>query len=165
MLTIPKIVERDEQPYVAITAKIPMREIGPSARSLHPEVSRWLNAHGTRSSGAPFFRYVVIDMERLLEIEFGFPTSATVAGDERVQAGVLPAGRYASLTHFGPYDQLYDANGALIRWAADQGIRFDVTETPAGDRFGCRLEIYETDPGEQPDPAKWETEVAIRLID
>ena len=165
MLTVPKIAERGEQPYVAITATIPMREIGPSAQSLLPEVFGWLAARGIRPAGAPFFRYVVIDMAHLLEIEFGVPTSGTVAGDGRVHSGVLPAGRYASLVHRGHYDELYDANAVLIGWAKERGIRWDSAETPAGERFGCRIETYFTDPREEPDPTKWETEVAIRIAD
>jgi effector-binding domain-containing protein len=74
-------------------------------------------------------------------------------------------GRYATLVHRGPYDKLYDANAALIDWAKERGIRWDVSETEAGDQFGCRLEIYLSDPKTGPDPEKWETEVAIRLAD
>src|SRR5262249_59166819 len=105
----------------------------------------------------------LIDMARQLEIEFGVPTNKPVAGDERVHPAILPAGRYASLVHWGPYEQLYDANAALIGWAKERGVKWDVAATPEGDRFGCRLEIYRTDPREEPDPAKWETEVAIRV--
>ena len=165
MLTMPKIIERIEQPYVAITAKVTMREIGPSAETLLPEVFGWLEQRGITPAGAPFFKYNVIDMERQLEIEFGVPTSAVVAGDARVHAGRLPAGRYASLVHRGPYDALYDANAALIRWAKERGIHFDVEKTEAGDKFGSRLEIYRTDPRKEPDPANFETEVAIRVAD
>ena len=34
-----------------------------------------------------------------------------------------------------------------------------------GDAFGARLESFLTNPDEEPDRAKWETEVAIRLAD
>jgi hypothetical protein len=49
--------------------------------------------------------------------------------------------------------------------AKERGIKWNVSETRAGDRFGCRLEIYFTDPKTEPDPEKWETEVAIRVAD
>jgi effector-binding domain-containing protein len=165
MLTMPKIVGRADQPYVAITSKVTMREIGPAAQTLLPEVFAWLRQRGIAPGGAPFFKYNVIDMERQLEIEFGVPTNAMIAGDARVRPGRLPAGRYASLAHRGHYDELYDANAVLIGWANERGIRFDMEKTDAGDKFGCRLEIYRTDPREEPDPAKWETEVTIRVAD
>lgn len=165
MLSMPRIVERAEQPYVAIISNVTMPEIGRTARTLLPEVFGWLRLHGIAPGGAPFFRYNVIDMDRQLEIEFGVPTDGIIPTDERVRPGSLPAGRYASLVHRGPYDGLYEANAVLIGWAKERGIRFDVQKTAAGDKFGCRLEIYLTDPQREPDPANWETEVAIRVAD
>jgi hypothetical protein len=56
-----------------------------------------------------------------------------------------------------------DANAALINWAKKRTIKWDMSETEAGDQFGCRLEIYLTDPKTEPDPEKRETEVTTRL--
>jgi effector-binding domain-containing protein len=163
MITSPKIVERSEQPYVAIKAVVTMKELGAVAGKFLGEVFGWVGGHGLTPAGAPFFKYNVVDMEHGLEVEFGVPTAKSVAGDDRVVASVLPAGRYASLILRGPYEKLYDANAALFDWIEEQGLKMDVQESPKGDRFGCRLEIYLTDPGVEKDPAKLETEVAIKL--
>jgi len=165
MLTLPKIVDRGEQPYIGIVAKVAMRDIGPTAQTLLPEVYGWLARRGIAPAGAPFFKYNVIDMARELEIAFGVPTREAVVGDGRVAPGRLPAGRYGSLVFRGPYEELYDANAILIGWAKERGIRWDSEETAAGERFACRLEIYRTNPAEEPDPTKRETEVAIRVAD
>ena len=58
---------------------------------------------------------------------------------------------------------LYDATAALLDWAAGQGLAWDVTETEDGDRWGARLEIYESDPAQEPDMDKWVTDLAFRL--
>jgi effector-binding domain-containing protein len=163
MITSPKVVERGEQPYVAVKSVVSMKEIGAVAGKFLGEVFGWAAGHGLAPAGAPFFKYNAIDMERGLEIEFGVPTANLVTGDDRVIAGVLPAGRYASLVHRGPYEQLLDANAALLDWIKEQGLAMDVSESPQGDRFGGRLEIYLTDPAVEKDPDKWETEVAIKL--
>lgn len=78
---------------------------------------------------------------------------------------VLPGGRYACLTHTGDYGGLVSANAALQDWAAAQGLAFDQHATGRGDAFGGRIESYLTDPAEEPDPSRWETEVAYRLAD
>src|SRR5579872_7462505 len=117
MLTLPKIIDRGEQPYVGIVAKVTMRDIGPTAQKLLPEVYGWLTKRGVTPAGPPFFKYNVIDMARELEIEFGVPTREAVVGDGRVEAGRLPAGRYGSLVFRGRYEELYDANAILIGWA------------------------------------------------
>ena len=86
-----------------------------------------------------------------------------------VISGRLPAGRYATILYRGPYggpdDGLYRANAALIGWGMERGVKWDSEQTPAGERFACRLEIYLIGPQSEPDPAKWETEVAIRVSD
>jgi hypothetical protein len=40
---------------------------------------------------------------------------------------------------------------------------WDVTETEGGQRWGARLEIYESDPALEPDMNQWVTELAFRL--
>jgi effector-binding domain-containing protein len=162
MSTAPAVVTRAEQPYVAIRAWVPMSGIaGMAAR--HPEVFAWLGARGVAPVGAPFFKYNVIDMARELEVEAGVPVAAPVDGDGTVVSGVLPAGRYATLTHVGHPSELADATKELLDWAAGQGLSWDVSPGERGERWGSRLEIYLTDPSVEPDMSKWEAQLAFRL--
>jgi effector-binding domain-containing protein len=163
MLTEPAIIERSAQPYLAIKEHPPMRDIARIAGEVLPELLSWLERNGVAPSGAPFFKYNVIDMTGQLEIEFGIPTATVVSGDSRVLTGVLPAGRYAVVTFRGSYDRLVDANAALLGWLRENRLRPEMKATSTGDRFGCRLEIYHTDPAKEPNPEKWETEIAVQL--
>jgi effector-binding domain-containing protein len=158
----PRIVERPDQPYVAISGQVTMQTVATIADRL-PEVFVWLAEHDLEPAGAPFFRYNLVDMRRQLEVEVGVPVAAAVEGDGEVHAGVLPAGRYATVTHVGHPDELADVTAALLDWAAQQGLRWDMSETAHGQRWGCRLEVYHTDPADEPDMRKWETELAFRL--
>ena len=160
----PSIVERPEQPYVAISGLVTMQTVGAIADRL-PEVFGWLGQRGVEPAGAPFFKYDVIDMERQLEIEVGVPVAAVVKGDGDVLAGILPAGRFATVTHVGHPDRLVDVTSALLDWADEQGLEWDMSETEDGQIWGCRLEVYNTDPAEEPDMHKWETELVFRLAD
>jgi effector-binding domain-containing protein len=161
MKTEPQIVQRAEQPYVAIKASVTMESISAVLPSLHPEMFAWLDAHGVRPAGAPFSKYNVIDMQRAVEIEVGIPVAEAVAGDQRVLPGVLPAGTYARTIYTGHPSGLVDATAALLEWAARQGLPWDVSDTPHGQRWGCRLEVYDTDPREEPDLDKWETQLVF----
>jgi effector-binding domain-containing protein len=76
---------------------------------------------------------------------------------------VLPAGRYATLGYTGHPSGLADATAALLQWAQDEGLAWDVLQTPHGQQWGARLEIYETDPAAEPDMSKWTTRLAFRL--
>jgi effector-binding domain-containing protein len=161
----PQVIERAAQPYVAIRAFVTMQTLGTVLPELLPEVFAWLGARGIPPVDAPFWKYNVVDMDRQLEVEVGVPVAAEMAGDDRVLAGVLPAGMYATLWHTGHPDGLADATATLLSWAADQGLAFDLTETSDGERWGARLEIYETDPAAEPDMNNWQTELAFLLAD
>ncbi len=158
----PRVVERPEQPYAGITGTVTMTTFNEIADRF-PEIFARLADRGVEPAAAPFFRYHVIDMERELQIEIGVPVAAPVADDGPVRAGVLPAGKYVTLTHVGHPDQLVEVTAELLKWAADQNLAFDVEKTERGDRWGSRLEILHTNPAEEPDPAKWRTELAFRL--
>jgi effector-binding domain-containing protein len=164
MTTNLAIEDRTALPYVGIRRTITMQTFAEVADRL-PELFGWLAARGIAPAGAPFFRYVVIDMERELEVEAGVPVAQPVEGEAEVLAGVLPAGRYAVTTHIGHPDELLAVTGAFLEEAGARGLRFDATETERGTRWGCRLELLHTDPAEQPDMNKWETKLAFRLAD
>jgi DNA gyrase inhibitor GyrI len=104
-------------------------------------------------------------MERELEVEVGVPVASSVDGDDRVLAGVIPGGRYGSLVHTGHPSELMDATRVLLEWADKEGLAWDHVETADGDRWTARLELYETDPDDEPDMSKWVTQLAFRLAD
>ncbi len=164
MISEPKLSDRAEQPYVAVRTQATMQQLDTAIPQGIGEVSAWLGKQGVAPSGPPFIRYLVIDMEVLLDIEVGWPVASALPGDGRVSGGVLPAGRYASLVYSG-IDNGIQANWALLKWGAENGLVWDSWTTEKGDAFGARFESFLTNPDEEPDQAKWETEVAIRLAD
>jgi effector-binding domain-containing protein len=162
MSAAPEIVTRAEQPYVAIRAQVSMAELGALAARTG-EVFAWLEARGLAAAGPPFLKYNVIDMTRQLEVEAGVPVAAAVDGDGEVVSGVLPAGRYATVTHVGHPSELLGATKALLDWAASQGLTWDMSRDGDVERWRSRLEISLTDPCQEPDMSKWVTQLAFRL--
>ncbi len=73
MSTAPEITGRAERPYVAVKAQVTMQ----------------------------ILKYNVIDMARQLEIEAGVPVAAAADGGGSMLSGVLPAGRYVTMTYAG----------------------------------------------------------------
>src|SRR5437588_8946263 len=128
----PEIVTRPEQPYAAIRVRVSMADLAAVVPPLNQEVFVWLGKQGTPPAGAPFWKYNVIDMAAKLEIEAGVPVAAAVAGDDRVVTGVLPAGRYATLTHVGHPREPMAATGALLDWAAAQGLTWGMPRRAHG---------------------------------
>jgi effector-binding domain-containing protein len=110
-------------------------------------------------------RYRMIDMTGELKIELGVPVGVPVTASGRIQPGVLPQGRYAVLRHTGPYDGLVASNAALQEWAHEHEVEFDSWVTVDGTAWRGRAEHYLTDPSKEPDPTKWETDVAYLIRD
>jgi effector-binding domain-containing protein len=164
VLAEPEITQRSEQPYAGITAWVTMATLGSVADRI-PEIFGWLGGRGIAPAGPPFFRYHVIDMARQIQVEVGVPVMSPVEDDGDIRAGTLPAGRYAVMTHTGAPDTLMAATAELLAWAEACGLAWDVSQTDAGERWGCRLESYLTNPAEQPDTSQWQTELAFRLAD
>ncbi len=163
-MTEPKIVQREQQPFAAIMLELTQPEIAEKAPHRIDDVLAWLREKGVAPTGAPFFNYVAFAPGGRMTMHVGLPVSEPVEGDGTVIGGVLPGGRYVSLTHTGPYHELMEANMAVDTWARQQGLQFAGEDNPEGFRGATRLEIYHTDPGEHPsgDPV---TEVAFRLAD
>jgi effector-binding domain-containing protein len=164
MITEPKLEPRDEQPYVAIRAKVTMKEMSKVPPQLLEEVFAWMGKREIEPAGPPLLRFLVIDMMRQLEIEAGVPVAAAVSGDDRVQSGILPAGTYATLIYTGVRKGI-EANAALQEWAAKKGIVFQTWEAENGQGWGSRVEFYLTDPDTEPDKKKWQTEVAYLVAE
>lgn len=162
MIGTPKVEDRDEQHFVGIRTQVPMKKFSKVIPQLHGEVFDWLEKQGVTPSGAPFVRFHVINMEAQMDIEMGVPVARPLQGDGQVAAGVIPAGKYASLVYTGLKNGI-KGNGALLDWGAKQGLVWDRWDDENGDAFGGRYESYLTDPAEEPDVTKWDTEVAIRL--
>lgn len=164
MITKPQIEERAEQPYAGIRTLARLDEFGTVIPQLLDEIFDWLAEQDIKPSGPSFMRYHVINMADKMDVELGVPVVSPVSGDGRVSGGALPAGRYASLIYTG-IEYGIKGNAALLEWGAQQNLVWDRWEADNGDGFVARVEFYLTDPDDEPDPAKWETEIAIRIAD
>jgi effector-binding domain-containing protein len=160
-----KLEDRKEQHYVGIRTMAALPELPTVIPDSTREVYGWLGRAGVPPAGMSFIRYHVINMETKLDITLGVPVAKALAGDDRIVSDVLPAGRYATLIYTGDYSGLMGANKVLIDWAQEQGLAWDNWPVENGDAFKSRYESYIRDPGNEPDPAKWVTEVSIKLKD
>ncbi|MEV4220162.1 GyrI-like domain-containing protein [Nonomuraea sp. NPDC049725] len=159
---MPEIIECPERHYLGIRKTITMTTFHLVADRIGELYGR-LAERGTPPAGGPFFRYLVIDLDGDLVVEAGVPVHEPVAGEGEFVAGVLPAGRYVRSTHVGHPDGLMAVTGELLDWARERGLRFAMSEEPDGEHWDSRLELYHTNPEEQPDMNKWETELQFKL--
>jgi effector-binding domain-containing protein len=111
-------------------------------------VAGFLPAHNSYPVGPPFARYSR-RADGLFDVAAGFPVQAPIEGDGDVEAITLPGGPAATTMHVGPYDDMVPGYQAITDWITSQNA------APVGDPW----EVYLSDPGAQPDPAQWQTQI------
>ncbi len=146
--------ETDPQPMMAIRATCRAAEIGAILQEILPEVWRFLEAKKVKPAGPPFTRFFSYD-DGVVDLEGGIPVEKTVDGEGRIAAGELPGGPAATTLHIGPYNTLPEAHDALHTWMHEHN------KVSAGPQW----EFYRTDPGREPDPSRWETELIWPIRD
>lgn len=159
IIDAPSVAVKPDRHCAGIRVVTPFRGMFAVRDELMDELYAWLDKRSI-DFGDTFLRLHVVDMAGSMDVEVGVVTEGPVEGDGRVRAGVLPAGRYATLTYVNHGRR---ANRTLLDWVRQQGLALDCAESPAGDRFGCRYEAYLTDPRSERMKTRWRIELAIRL--
>jgi effector-binding domain-containing protein len=140
-----------------------MAEVIAALPAIWAELSVWLANRGVAAAGAPFIAYKSIRMPQWLAVEVGIPTATLASADGEVLCGELPAGDFVETLYVGHYDGLLEATAKLLKWGAEQDIHWDMQVRDGAEHWAARLESYVTDPTDEPDPAKWQTRLAIRI--
>ena len=138
----------ESQPFVGIRASSTMDKLTELLGTLFGEVYGYIQQSGQQPAGMPFSRYHSMD-GATVDLECGMPVMSPMDGKGRIQAGELPAGTVATVTHMGPYDDLPQTWSALTEWMGSQGL--EPVDAP--------WEVYVTDPGAEPDQSKWQTDI------
>jgi effector-binding domain-containing protein len=164
MITQPSLEQRQEQHYLAIRTAVPI-PFGKYLQPLWEEVEAWIKSQAIPLSawGPAIIRYLTTDMSTKLDIEVGFAVDRPSVGNDRIIAGVFPAGRYATLLYTGSYrgKGIYKATVALLDWAKENGVVWNTSNKNGVEWWNGRAEWYLTDPAHEKDTKKYQTELAF----
>lgn len=163
-LSVPQVIERDAEPYLAIRASGRMTHLPQFAPPLFPRLHEWMAAKGVTGK-AGCFRYLSFTKDGTVEMEVATTVDHPVDGEGEIVAGELPAGRYAAATYSGPYDRLHDAFLMLEGWLGGRGLTPDGSYEARGERPACQAEIYRVSPMDSQNPADWRTDLLLKLAD
>src|SRR3954447_17709900 len=159
-----QVVHRPPRPAATVTKSVTMARMREIVDAIPPLLD-WVTERGLTPVGPPYLRYLVIDMNAAMVVQAGVPLAVPTEGDERVEPDVLPGGDYLTTLHVGPFEGLYGATGALLAHAGRHGLSFDKHPSDAGEVWASRLEWYETNPVEEPNPSLWVTRLEFKLAD
>jgi effector-binding domain-containing protein len=163
----PLIEQRDAAHYVAVRTRTERSALGVVVPGLLGEVAAWLAACDVTGTGVPIVRYLVVDYATgEVEVDVGTLVSGPVDFEHpSVHAGVLPAGRWATLRHVGGYEALVDSTALLLDWGRDNEVSWAGDVDCEVTTWGGRVERYLLGPDTEHDPALWVTEIAVLLAE
>jgi len=129
-----------------------------SVQSLHQvlgeaymKIMQYMGELGENPAGAPYTAYFNMDMQNL-EVEIGFPVIKELPEKGDIKPSKIPAGKYASCIHTGPYSEIEPAYNILTEWVDDNGY----------EPSGIAYEFYLNDP-DKTRPNKLQTKIQFLL--
>jgi effector-binding domain-containing protein len=156
------IVAKPERPYLGIRIETPFNGMFAVVTKALKELRKWAHENQLADEGPYLLRYYRCDMKSTMEVEVALITRTDLAGQGRILRGSLPGGSYASLIYRG---NGLRGNQALMKWAADNRVRFDPLVPGEAESYTCRYEAYLTDHRIEPRKLLWDVELSIKVAD
>ena len=119
-------VEKPVQPVLSIRTRVPVQNLPDALGKGYMAIGQYLESLSKSPEGDPFVAYYNMDMDDL-DLEMGFPVSEKVQGKGEIESREIPAGKYATCLHTGPYPDLGLAYEALTEWVKGEGYEVSGT--------------------------------------
>jgi len=145
--------------YVTTASRNNPEALGSKMGKMLPQVSNFMKQNGIESSGQPITVYNQINEgSKTVIISSGIPTPSKVAvpPTSDVLCGYIEKTKAVKATLTGNYSNLPEAWTQVNEYLKNSDFEKNPEIAP--------FEIYVTDPGNEPNPANWETEIYIPVI-
>jgi len=114
------------------------------------ELMHFIKAKRLEPKGHPFAIYVSWDSVTYFSVfDMGIAVEYADGGKGRIKAEMIPGQKVVMADYFGPYDQTASVYHALEKYISQGGLEI----------IGNPWEIFVTDPTNEPDTAKWNTQI------
>jgi effector-binding domain-containing protein len=154
MIETPTVTSSKEQITALVHVTVPRKDIQKVMGPGIEEVKAVIAAQGATTAGPWFTHHLRMD-PAVFDFEICVPVKSPITAKGRVKPGTLPARKVARTVFHGDYAGLGEAWGELGEWIKAQGLK------TADDLW----EVYTVDPGTNPDPSSWRTELNKPLRD
>ena len=134
-----EITELPLQQIILVRVRTPVAGLPQHLGRIYAAVFQYLAEQGVPPAGEPFAAFYNMDMQDL-DVEIGVGVQRALPAKDDVQPGIIPAGRFVSTEHVGPYDAVAPAYDALAAFAEAQGV----------EPTGVAYEYYLNDPSQEP---------------
>ncbi|PCJ89113.1 MAG: hypothetical protein COA57_02555 [Flavobacteriales bacterium] len=142
-----------EQPmwFVGIRDSVNTNDMKTIHGKIYGEISAFMQEKGIKQIAAPLsiFHVWPESGQGTVHLEIGIPVQDSVETTGRITMGKVMPGKTVMTTHFGLYDNLGATHMLLNEWMRANNVTV----------AGAPWEVYVTDPGNEPDTSKWQTQI------
>ena len=134
--------------FLSIREKVSPEEISAKMGEMYGKIMSIIQKNNLETTGMPYSVYYEMD-ETQIDVECGIPVTEVIEINEPFKSGTQNALNYAMLQYFGNYNQLENGHAQLQEWIKTHKFRLN----------GSPIEVYVTDPQDEPSPEKWQTNI------
>jgi len=116
------IIVRGEQPALSVRLTTSVEKLPQIIGESYGKIMAYMKETGTFMSDMPFVTYYNMDMQNL-DVEMGFPVANPPAGNGEVKPGSVPAGKFITCMHRGPYMEIEPTYNEMMKWIEDNGFQ------------------------------------------
>lgn len=143
-----KRITIEPQPILYIQRQVAQSELQPTFAECFGKLFGFGVQHALPITGNPIARYQSMG-PGLWTVDCVLPLAEQADSSDDLQAGNLESGDVIKATHLGPYEDLESSYIAIQAFMEKEGLS----------SRGAHWEQYVTDPGDEPDPSKWQTDI------
>lgn len=147
------LVEMPGAVYLEMRREVRSEDISSEMQEMYGVLLDYVYEHEAQLAGHPI-SFVYSKTDSTVNIGAGVPVSVELPDTDEIKRMVLSPSKAAMLVYMGSYTGISKAYEALDAWLEQHEL------VPAAPIY----EVYITDPGSEPDPAKWVTEVYAPLL-
>ena len=148
-----EIIELPTMNYLLISGEIHPADIAAFYTDKYPKIMGYVAENGGEMSGFPSGIYFSWS-DTLTKMAAGIPVNKEIDGNDEIEARVFGGGQALQIEYYGPYDGVGPAHYAIEDYSNENEI----------DLEGFAMEIYVTDPAEEPDTSKWLTRIVYPIV-
>ncbi|MCD6366970.1 MAG: GyrI-like domain-containing protein [Bacteroidales bacterium] len=143
----------EAKPALSVEINTDMSHISEEMSKAYGQIMEYIKTNGLEVVGAPFSFYQKWNPPTEVVFVAGVPVNKTAKGNDVIKPYETPSGKMLKVVHFGAYDQTAYIYNGYDEYAAKNGL-----ETRGGP-----WEEYITDPTQEPDTTKWQTNIYFQI--
>lgn len=152
-MNVDGIIEHPGFKYVYLSRECSFEEVGMNIQTYMPKLGMFFSMNNITTAGMPFTKYNVWDEKaKRTEFELGIPVTEKPAVElGKFSYGEMDSFKAIKVVYKGDYKFLTKAWDFAMEYMKENKLEFN----------GSPMEVYDTDPGTEPNPANWKTFIYI----